>query len=715
MNEDKVRLLITGVSGLLGANLGYYFKDKYEVLGIYHSHPVAANGIYTAKCDITRPENIKETISYFKPSIVIHCASLTNIDRCEIEQDITNQINVLATRYLVGSISDDVQLIYLSSDSVYDGIKGNFTEDDYDYILPRNFYGISKQSGEVEVLKSKNSLILRTNIFGWNVQNKKSLGEWILEELYAGRTINCFHDVFFSSIYTLELARVIDIAIQHHIRGVYNCGGSDSCSKYEFALKIAEYFNLDKALIRSISIDDFNFRAVRGKNLTLNVSKLQRAIDYKLPTVIQSIEAFYRDYKCGLPEEIKRGSLCSQGSDLIPYGRQSIFDDDIRSVVNVLRSDRLTQGPVVEAFEKTLSGYCDAKYGVAMNSATSALHAACIAANIDSGDEVITSPITFVASANCVVYCNAKPVFADIDSKTYNINPKEIEKKINSCTKAVIPVHFAGQSCDMESIYTIVKSAEQKYGHKIFIVEDACHALGSLYKNKKVGSGVYSDMTVMSFHPVKHITTGEGGMVLTNDETLYKKLKRVRSHGITGTPEEFINTELAFQPVPSDPQPLLNPWYYEQIEIGYNYRLTDIQSALGQSQLKKLDMFRRRRNEIVNKYNAAFRNTEVVTIPFEETNCYSNFHLYVLLFDFEKMNSDRARFMLKLKSKGIQTQVHYIPVHLQPFYKKRFGTDLCNCPHAELYYQKCLSIPLYSAMTDKDVERVIVRIMDLIG
>ena len=167
--------------------------------------------------------------------------------------------------------------------------------------------------------------------------------------------------------------------------------------------------------------------------------------------------------------------------------------------------------------------------------------------------------------------------------------------------------------------------------------------------------------------------------------------------------------------MPSDPQPLLNPWYYEQIEIGYNYRLTDIQSALGQSQLKKLDMFRRRRNEIVNKYNAAFRNTEVVTIPFEETNCYSNFHLYVLLFDFEKMNSDRARFMLKLKSKGIQTQVHYIPVHLQPFYKKRFGTDLCNCPHAELYYQKCLSIPLYSAMTDKDVERVIVRIMDLIG
>lgn len=399
---------------------------------------------------------------------------------------------------------------------------------------------------------------------------------------------------------------------------------------------------------------------------------------------------------------------------MIPYGRHWIDDDDIKAVVEVLKADWLTQGPKIDEFEKAIAGYCGARYAVAVNSATSALHIACIAAEIVAGDEVITSPITFVASANCALYCNAKPVFADIDPKTYNIDPMEIEKKINSHTRAIIPVHFAGQSCDMESIYKIIKKKEEEFNKKIFIIEDACHALGSLYKNKKVGSGVYSDMTVMSFHPVKHITTGEGGMVLTNDETLYKRLKQFRSHGITNTPEEFVNTDRAFQHCASGGQPLPNPWYYEQISLGYNYRLTDIQSALGLTQLKKLDMFRMRRKEIVNTYNAAFKNTEFVTIPFEDTHCNSNFHLYVLLFDFEKMNTDRARFMLKLKSRGIQTQVHYIPVYLQPYYRKRFGSNMGDFPNTEQYYRKCLSIPLYPKMTAAEVERVIKELIDII-
>jgi dTDP-4-amino-4,6-dideoxygalactose transaminase len=319
-----------------------------------------------------------------------------------------------------------------------------------------------------------------------------------------------------------------------------------------------------------------------------------------------------------------------------------------------------------------------------------------------------------VASANCTVYCNAKPVFADIDLKTYNILPSEIERKINSRTKAVIPVHFAGQSCDMASIHAIVKSAERRYGHRIFIIEDACHALGSLYNGQKVGSGAYSDVTVMSFHPVKHITTGEGGMALTNDELLCKRLKQYRSHGITTTREEFVNLDLAFQPAaPNEPQ-LQNPWYYEQVTLGYNYRLTDIQSALGVSQLKKLDKYRIRRKEIVNIYNTAFKKTKCITIPFEDTNCNSNFHLYVLLFDFDKMNTDRARFMLKLKSRGVQTQVHYIPVYLQPYYRKLFGTNNDVCPNAENYYKRCLSIPLFPAMTAQDVDKVIEAVAETI-
>jgi len=394
-------------------------------------------------------------------------------------------------------------------------------------------------------------------------------------------------------------------------------------------------------------------------------------------------------------------------SNLISYGRQFVDEDDIQSIIDVLNSTMLTQGPKIAEFESALCDETDAAFAVCLNSGTSALHIACLAAGVGNGDEVITSPITFVASANCAVYCGARPVFADIDPDTYNISSGEIEKKITRHTKAIIPVDFAGQSCDMDAIRQIVSTAEKKYGHKIYVIEDACHALGSFYKNKKVGSCAFSDMTVMSFHPVKHITTGEGGVVLTNDEGLLKKLRLWRSHGITSDPCEFVNHDLAFRSAPSDSGSTVNPWYYEQIALGYNYRITDIQCALGLSQLKKLARFRKRRREIVNQYNAAFKDLDFIQIPFENSNCNSNFHLYVLLFDFEKINIDRAGFMLELQQKGIQTQVHYIPVYLHSFYRKHFGTNWGDCPNAEQYYKHCLSIPLYPAMVEEDVERVI--------
>lgn len=702
-------MLITGVSGLMGNNLAYYFKNKYEILGLYCAHPVSISEIKTKKCNLLHHDSTGKIIQQFDPSIIIHCASLTNVDQCESNPELTNKINIISTKSIVEIISEkDVKLIYISTDSVYDGIGGNFSESDS--INPLNCYGRSKYEGELEVLRKKESVVLRTNLFGWNIQEKRSLGEWILNELKSGRKIQGFKDACFSTIYTLELARVIDMVIQSQLCGIYNCGGTDLCSKYDFAMKIADRFSLDKELIAPISIDDFSFKAKRGKNLSLNVGKLQKALDYKLPTIDQSIDKFYRDYKCGLPEEIKQQRFKGrQKSLIISYGRQWIEEDDIQAVAEVLRSDWITQGPKVEEFERELSGYCGTKYAVAVNSGTAALHIACLAASIGSGDEIITSPITFVASANCTVYCGANPVFADISPDTYNISPEEIEKKINIHIKAIIPVHFAGQSCDMKAIQQIVSAAEKKYGRKIYIIEDACHALGSLYKNKKVGSCAFSDMTVMSFHPVKHITTGEGGVVFTNDGNLYKRLRRFRSHGITSDPKDFINKDLAF-PTPHSPlttHHTPNPWYYEQQDLGYNYRITDIQCALGLSQLERLGMFHKRRREIVNIYNEAFSSIKNVQTPFESTECDSNFHLYVLLFDFEKIGVDRARFMLELKKKGIQTQVHYIPVHLQPFYQKNFGTKRDDCPNVEQYYKKCLSIPLYPAMSDQDVEKVI--------
>jgi UDP-4-amino-4,6-dideoxy-N-acetyl-beta-L-altrosamine transaminase/dTDP-4-dehydrorhamnose reductase len=717
MNNNKIKMLITGISGLLGNNLACYFRDKYEVSGTYNSHDVTIEGVYTHKCDFSNSDDIRNQISNNKndkPDIIIHCASLTNIEDCEANKEYTEKINVGATRSISEAADKkDIKLIYISSDSVYDGVKGNFSENDK--INPQNYYGLSKYLGELEVLKATNSLILRTNIFGWNIQEKTSLGEWVLKSLQERKTINGFNDAIFSSIYTFELARVIDIAIAKNLSGIFNCGASNSCSKYEFSNKLAEIFGFDKSLIKPISIHEYDFKAKRGKNLSLNVDKIQQALNYRLPSVGCSVDSFYRDFKIGLPEEIRKTDTerLSEPKN-IQYGKQWIDSNDIRAVVNVLRDGPITQGPKVQEFENTLSGYCSAKYAVAVNSGTSGLHIACLAADVQGGDEVITSPITFVASANCAVYCGAKPIFADIDPEIYNVSPDEIKKKITEKTRAVIPVHFAGQSCYMESISAVVKAAEKKYGRKIYIIEDASHALGSLYKNIRVGSCAFSDMTVTSFHPVKHITTGEGGAVLSNDNALCKRLKRFRSHGITNDTKEFVNKDLAFQPSAFSLQLSPTPWYYEQIDLGYNYRITDIQCALGISQMKRLDEFRRRRREIVNIYNEAFADLKYIRRPFEASYNDSNFHLYVVQIDFPGIAMDRTKFMTELKGKGILTQVHYIPVHLQPYFRIKFGTAAGDCPVSENYYQQCLSLPLYPAMNQQDVNSVVTAIRQLI-
>jgi len=401
-------------------------------------------------------------------------------------------------------------------------------------------------------------------------------------------------------------------------------------------------------------------------------------------------------------------------SDTISYGRQCIDDDDIAAVVETLKSASLTQGPRVQEFESALCQLTGASFAVVVNSGSAALHLACLAAAIGPGDEVITSPNTFIATANCAIYCGGKPVFADIDPRTYNISPQEIEKNINERTKAIIPVHFAGQSCDMEAIENIVRSYEKKYGHKIYIIEDACHAVGSNYKQTAVGSCAFSDMAVMSFHPVKQMTTGEGGVVLTNHKEFQHKFRILRTCGLTKDIDDFTYQENAFEEDTKTHEPIRKMWYAEQNDLGYNYRLSDIHCALGISQLKKLDKFRKRRSQIVDQYNTAFGDTPGLTIPFDADLGDIHFHIYVLLFDFEELGTTRAQVMMELKKQGIQTQVHFIPVHTHPFYRERFGTNWGDHPVAENYYQSCLSMPLYPSMTDGDVEKVILTIKALV-
>lgn len=370
----------------------------------------------------------------------------------------------------------------------------------------------------------------------------------------------------------------------------------------------------------------------------------------------------------------------------IPYGHQTIDEDDIQAVVDVLRSDYLTTGPKVVDFERKVADYVGAKYAVAVNSGTAALHIACLAAGIGGGDEVITSPITFAASSNCVLYCGGTPVFADIDENSYNINPTEIEKKITSATKAIIPVHYTGAPCDMDEIHSIAKE------HNLLVIEDAAHALGAEYKGKKIGS--MSDMTCFSFHPVKPITTGEGGMVVTNDEKLYERLKLFRSHGITR--DEKLMTENQ------------GDWYYQQLELGYNYRITDISCALGISQMDKLDGFLKKRKEIAVRYDEAFRNVSGLMLPYQSEGAISGWHLYML----QIIGKDRKEVFDFLRKNGIGVNVHYIPVYKHPYYQRNGYADVC-CPCAEQFYERAISLPIYPGLTEEKQGYVIEEITKL--
>lgn len=377
---------------------------------------------------------------------------------------------------------------------------------------------------------------------------------------------------------------------------------------------------------------------------------------------------------------------------MIPYGRQEISEEDIAAVIEILKSDWLTQGPVVPSFEQAVAQKVNAMFAVAINSATSALHIACLALDLGPGDWLWTSPNTFVASANCGLYCGAHVDFVDIDPLTYNMSVESLAEKLDKAEKngvlpkVVIPVHFAGQSCDMESIHHLAK----RYGFKI--IEDASHAIGGLYKGKPIGGCEYSDITVFSFHPVKVITSGEGGMALTNQVYLAEKMQSLRSHGITRNPEK-----MHYRPH--------GDWYYEQIDLGFNYRMTDIQAALGLSQLKRLEQFVKRRHQIASNYNDALSCLPLI-LPFQRCDVYSAFHLYVIQIDQGRSPIKRDFLFNRLREEGIGVNVHYIPVHTQPYYQQ-LHLKKNQFIEAEKYYSNAISLPIFSALTDDAQQKII--------
>jgi len=374
-------------------------------------------------------------------------------------------------------------------------------------------------------------------------------------------------------------------------------------------------------------------------------------------------------------------------STLLPYGRQSVDEDDLQAVVEVLKSDWLTTGPKVEEFEKAFATYVGAKYAVAVSSGTAALHAAMFALGIGPGDEVIVPPMTFAATANAVVFQKGKPVFADVNENTLLIDPAQVEAKITPHTKAVIAVDYAGQPCDYDALREIANR------HGMTLVADACHALGGTYKGRRVGA--LADLNVFSFHPVKHITTGEGGMITTDNPEFAQRMLIFRNHGIT-TDHHQRGQQCS--------------WFYEMLDLGYNYRLTDIQCALGMSQLPKLSEWVVRRQEIAKRYDAAFVKYPALK-PLEVRRDISHaYHLYVIKLNLDKLRVDRSKVFNALRAEGIGVNVHYIPVHLHPFYRKQFGTAPEDCPVAENAYERIISLPIFPVMSNEDVEDVVIAV-----
>lgn len=385
---------------------------------------------------------------------------------------------------------------------------------------------------------------------------------------------------------------------------------------------------------------------------------------------------------------------------MIPYGRQSINQDDIDAVTEVLRSDWLTQGAVVPRFEKAVADHCGATHAVATNSATSALHIACLALGVGPGDLVWTSPISFVASSNCARYCGADVDFVDVDAETANLSPVALERKLEAAKrdgrlpKVVIPVHLTGQSCDMEAIHAL----SQRYGFRI--IEDASHAIGGSYRGAPVGNCRYSDATVFSFHPVKVITSGEGGMVTINDAELAGLMERLRSHGITREPALLTR----------EPD---GPWYYEQLELGFNYRLTDIHAALGLSQMSRLEEFVRRRNEIAERYDEALAGLPLRPLGRQE-GAYSAYHLYVIRLNLARLSRSHRDVFMALRERGIGVNLHYMPIYRQPDYA-RFGLNSQDFPEAERYYSEAISVPLYPDLSQDMQDQVITALREVLA
>ena len=704
--EEKKTLLITGGSGLLAVNWAISVREQYEVILLLHHRRILLQGVRTTFNPLDSLGECLSVLEKYKPDFVIHTAGMTNVEVCESNFDVAREVNsVLAKNIAIACNNKAVKLVHISTDHLFSGEQEFHTEQSSPH--PINNYAKTKLEGEQQVLEHcKDALIIRTNFFSNGTKYRQSFSDFILNKLRKNETVNLFSDVFFTPILVDELSKRTHQLINLNLSGVFNVTSNYRISKYYNGIKLANCFDMDVALVNDISIDEKPNLVKRPKDMSLSNSKLCQALNLTLSSIDEQLQKLKKQH-----EDINNASQVTL--ETIPYGKHYIDEDDVQAVTDLLRNGMLTQGPKVKEFENKIANYVGSKYAVAVSSGTAALHLACLALELGNHDEVITSPNTFVATSNSVLYVNAKPVFVDIDKQTLNIDISKIEETIinSKNIKAIFPVHFGGLPCDMVKI----KQLADKYD--LSVVEDASHALGATYTNlSRVGNCQYSDMTCFSFHPVKGIAAGEGGMITTNSRKIYSMLTLLRSHGITKGNFEFPGISYPDNSIINMSEALengeLKRWYYEMQYCGYNYRITDIQCALAISQMDKIDLFLDSRRSKAKFYDEAFSEIQNIHPLQEHGRNNSSHHIYLVSVDFEKIGISRHQFMQKLADQGVGSQVHYIPVVSQPYYKN-LGYKTENYPMTIRYYNHTLSIPLYYGLTNAEQKLVISSIKAL--
>tara|TARA_R110000868_G_scaffold155691_6_gene382162 strand:+ start:29737 stop:31851 length:2115 start_codon:yes stop_codon:yes gene_type:complete len=699
------KVVVTGGSGLLATNIAWIKSNDWSVCLFINQKSVSIKNVNSVKVDLTCIESVLKALDDFRPEFVINAAGLTSVETCESDFYQGYISNVITAKTVARATNElRIPLVHISTDHFSDSSKPSSTETEIE--IPLNNYAKTKLDGEFEVQKAnKNSLIIRTNFYANGHSLRRSFSDLVLKNLRQRKEILLFDDVFYSPIIVNDLIDKIEKLVEQKESGVFNIVGPDRLTKYQFGLKLAEKFNLDSSLLKKGSIKDLKHLVQRPLDMSLSPEKAEKALGEKMMSMEESLEILKNDEF--VRSEHKDSINVVPMKKMLYYGKQYIDTDDVESVIKTLKSDWLTQGPKVAEFEKRITNLVDAKYAVAMSNWTCGLHMACLALGVGPGDAVITSPLSFVASSNCAVYCGATPLFADIDSETLNIDPEKVEDllKANSNVKVIIPVHFGGSSCDMQKLAEIAR----KYNVKI--IEDAAHGIGGSHADgSKIGSCKFSDISGFSFHPVKNITSGEGGVITTNDKEIYKQLCRLRSHGINKGNDEFVFKERAFTNGEK------NYWYHEMQQVGFNYRITDFQCSLGLSQLSKLQKFFDRRVEIATQYDKAFANLLNGKILQANTRTVSGNHLYVLNVDFKALGLDRYTLFEKFSNEyGIGLHVHYLPIPMNPYYIDTFDIPESSYKNAKDYFDSAITLPLFPGMNDADVENVLNAVREIIG